>query len=51
MKRFFRILKLRLFYGFTNCDYCDKFTNKTYSIPDIEVGWLVCKKCAEELEE
>ena len=47
MHRFFRILKLRLFNYFQNCDSCNKFTNKIYSIPDIEAGFLVCKKCAE----
>lgn len=45
--RFFRILRLRLIDNYQNCDYCNRFTNKIYSIPYIEAGFLVCKKCTE----
>jgi ribosome-binding protein aMBF1 (putative translation factor) len=46
MKRFLRIAKLRL-QGYKNCEGCGKFTNKIYSIPYIEAGLLVCKRCDE----
>lgn len=45
MERFFRIIKLRFFHGYKNCENCGKFTNKIYSIPYVEAGLLVCKKC------
>lgn len=47
MHRFYRLLKIRIINGYQNCDYCGRFTNKIYSIPYIEAGFLVCKKCAE----
>jgi ribosome-binding protein aMBF1 (putative translation factor) len=45
MKRFWRITKLRLLHDYKNCEWCGKFTNKIYSIPHIEAGFLVCKQC------
>ena len=47
MHRFFRITKLRLLDNYQNCDGCGRFTNKIYSIPYVEAGLLVCKKCDE----
>lgn len=47
MHRFFRIAKLRFLHNYQNCDGCGRFTNKIYSIPYIEAGLLVCKKCDE----
>ncbi len=47
MKRFLRIYKLRFLHGYKNCEGCGKFTNKIYSIPYIEAGLLVCKRCDE----
>lgn len=47
MHRFFRIMKLRFLHNYQNCDSCNKFTNKIYSIPYIEAGLLVCKRCGE----
>jgi len=42
-----RIIKIRS-NGWTRCDFCSKWIRTVYSIPYLEAGFLVCKKCCEE---
>ena len=39
-----RILKLH-HKGWRKCEFCGIWTRRIYSIPYIEAGFLVCKKC------
>lgn len=39
-----RILKLQ-HKGWRKCEFCGIWTRRIYSIPYIEAGFLVCKKC------
>ena len=43
----FRIAKLRFIYNYENCENCGSFTKNIYTIPYIEAGFSVCKKCNE----
>jgi len=44
IKNIWRIMKLH-HKGWKKCEWCGIWTRRIYSIPYIEAGFLVCKKC------
>lgn len=45
---FLRVIRLKLFTEWDRCENCGKWTRDLYSIPCVEAGMIVCKKCNEK---
>jgi hypothetical protein len=44
IRNIWRVLKLH-HKGWRKCEFCGIWTRRIFSIPYIEAGFLVCKKC------